>query len=370
MNDAQYFADPAVSNSKLGMIDPTDGGSPLGYKSYHDNNFEQKNTLSLDRGKLLHLFMLEPEKYHVLTVPKPTAGLGLFVDAFIEQLDTPSPVVGELASIDDVSADYFETIADGLGYEDSEANAAMLVNAVRQARIKSDYSLTYKEPTILKNIVEKGLAYIVDACNEANKHKQGVTQVDADTIKACSKSINSHPLAPKLLNPSDVWIEQYNELTVMWTVKIEVEGEMIEVDCKAKLDKMLVQIEKKILDINDIKTTGFKVSKFGRESFIRFRYYRQAAFYTRAAFAWLKQNGHNPNEWTVNFNNIVVETKGLFECKVYRAPDYWIKRGTNEYRDLMHRTAWHMKHNAWTYDMEDTLNGYITDIPLPEGIAA
>ena len=72
------------------MLNPEEGGSPLKYRGYEDNIFEAQETKSLTKGKLLHLYMLEPENYHVLKVPKPSGKLGELIEEFYKEMKTPT----------------------------------------------------------------------------------------------------------------------------------------------------------------------------------------------------------------------------------------------------------------------------------------
>src|SRR6056300_577774 len=74
-----------ISNSMLGWLDR----SPAYFKHKLENQGE--GTASMELGSMIHLALLEPDKFIVSQVDKPTGKMGAFIDAWlasdVEDLD-------------------------------------------------------------------------------------------------------------------------------------------------------------------------------------------------------------------------------------------------------------------------------------------
>ncbi len=372
MSDEQYYSNPAVSNSKLSMLNPEEGGSPLKYRGYEDNIFEAQETKSLTKGKLLHLYMLEPENYHVLKVPKPSGKLGELIEEFYKEMKTPtfSPtttvIEGKEQEVQDIIKAYNKICTSLYGDLYSEDQVEEVVKAFRNARSIVAYNRNLKESTAINKFYDEGWEYYIDIA-EADGKICGITVEDKNTIDACSLSLKGKPSAMEHLEPNDSF-ESQAELEIYWNEVIELLGQNVKIPCKAKIDKLNILFNQKLVNIGDLKTTGHPVSQFGRKSFQHYRYYRQAAFYTRAVQMYLiNERSVHPNEineWTINYYNIVVETTGLHLSGVYKVTPDWLIYGTREYISLLQRYAWHKETDEWNMFYEEhKYDGYL---PLPE----
>ena len=78
ISDEEYFNNPEwkdyISNSKLSLINPDEGGSPEKFKS----GFKQDYSESFDLGGAVHSVLLQKEYYEVNQIVKPSAKLGVF----------------------------------------------------------------------------------------------------------------------------------------------------------------------------------------------------------------------------------------------------------------------------------------------------
>jgi hypothetical protein len=128
--------------------------------------------------------------------------------------------------------------------------------------------------------------------------------------------------------------------------------------CKAKLDNIYIDLDNKIIYLNDLKTTAKPISLF-KNTLEFYKYYRQIAFYKRALIKQIKFNnllvGH------VDFSNykivcqiIAVETTGNFECQVFNVDEY-LPKGEEEIKSLLTRIKFHKDSNQWKRSMEDIL---------------
>ena len=238
-----------------------------------------------------------------------------------------------------------------------------------QACERADYGKTFKTSTNLNKLLESGIPYIQEA--QKNAGKFGVTRTMKDSVDKCINSLQAKKVAWDLINPKDtsingVDIHAYNELEIYWdeTVYLKKEEEYLTIRCKAKLDRMIINFNTKTVKIPDVKTTGHSVYLF-QSSMEYYKYYRQGAFYIRAATQWLIQSGiveniGQVNGWKFEFSNVVTETFGLYQAGVYKMNEYWLDKGLQAVKDGLQRIAHHVYTGDWINSMEEYNNdGYL-----------
>lgn len=80
ISDEEYFGPNYrnfISNSKLKLINPDQGGTPKSYK----NGLKSEDTASLRLGSAIHELFLQSESFRLCeNLPKPTAKLGEVID--------------------------------------------------------------------------------------------------------------------------------------------------------------------------------------------------------------------------------------------------------------------------------------------------
>ena len=136
-------------------------------------------------------------------------------------------------------------------------------------------------------------------------------------------------------------VESFNEKEIYFTQH--------DVECKSKLDRIIVDNDKKTVTIVDLKTTSAQVYgectplpkklKTGvlirdwhvtgfMYSCLQYSYYRQLAFYINAV------KSEYP-DYKVEAFIAAVDTKGAYDVAVYQLPDEWIEEGNNEIKSLL-----------------------------------
>ena len=84
LSDAEYFSSDYkqyVSNSKLKLINPDEGGTPQKFKE----GIKSEYNASFEFGTAVHQLILQPEEFILSEYPfKPSAKLGLFIDNIIK----------------------------------------------------------------------------------------------------------------------------------------------------------------------------------------------------------------------------------------------------------------------------------------------
>jgi hypothetical protein len=313
----------------------------------------------------LNLFAQSPAEYrqHILNPQKVDANYftkGSAVDCLITEPDkfeeqfaiikttAPSGMLGDVCKL---MNDYMQVNGDNLPEE----------TLFKLAYQKSGFKLTeeavwkkYKDPKVqqymnfLKN--SKGKTVISEGDFEQVKDVVAMLQ-NYSATKFYMKDCKSHPMM-------DVYDQLY--------IEFELEG----LACKGTMDRVIVDHSNKRIIPTDLKTTGKSVLNF-RDSFIRFGYFRQAAFYMEALRQWHKrtpspENGpkNDISKYTIDpFKFIVAEMECVHQPVVYGCSVRDINMATHggvlkngEYvkgiLELLKEVKWHRENDEWftTYD--------------------
>lgn len=316
MTDEEYFAHPAISNSKLGLINRKQGGSPLKYIL----GFDEKDSYrkALETGTNIHLAILEPKRYVVSDTMKPSGKIAPVVERIFHHRDK------------------------GLSILDSIEKACQEVN----------YGQSYKPETRLKNVIEGGLLYYVFLRTKDNK-----VCMAADVYESVTKAVNSiqaNAEAMYCLNPPER--DVFNENAYFQTVTVTITNPMLGLDTdvelmlKCKIDNWSIDRVNKIVTLNDLKSTSSPIDLFDgyleefphpryiMGSFQKWRYYRQMAMY-------LDILRHNVEKmvglgFTFEVNMIVVETRHPYQSRVFKVCDQTLEYGRKEYKELLKDAAY------------------------------
>ena len=325
ISDASYFGEhysDYISNSRMGLINPAQGGTPEAYFQGLSKN--AKFTTSLAFGSAVHELALQPESFFLCEdVAAPTAKVGLMADwlwKITKNGELPNDDVLREAA---VKVDYYNGIP---------SNAQL--NKVKEA-IKPYFKARYK---FEQDSTDERCPIYFDDKNR-------------DRLREVIKSLNENKDIQSLLHPEDLvggFLPSENERTILLNVLAEVpEKEPIELKLKAKLDNFTIDSVSKVITVNDVKTTGKLVSEF--DSAVKmYHYYREIAFYS-----WLlslcAKKFYGIDNPTIKGNFLVVETIPAYWSSVVAMKPKWFLAGTKEFLTLLKMIAYY------------TVNGYEQD---------
>lgn len=309
-----YYSLDSVSNSKLTLINPEQGGSPALYQAVNAGELEKKEHLSLERGKLVHLFALEPDSFKVADVDKPS--------------DSIRKVIDDL-------------------YWNGDSKLGFSTKEILLAAERTGYQNRWGDEAKLKQLdTEANKKYYEFLCEQ--EEYVFLSSTDKHIIDESIQSIKAHPYAKTLIF-SDEWdgYESYNELM------IESVCPETGIKLKGLLDRLMIDHRNKTIIIPDLKTTSRAVDTFNG-SYEMFRYYRQHAFY--GYLVKLKHEELFDKGYHIEYKSVVVNVNPgtLFETRVFNIhPDY-IERGRLEYIDLLSRIQF-ANQFGWEYPREHWL---------------
>jgi hypothetical protein len=332
MTDAEYFSDTYkeyISNSKLGLINPDEGGSPEQFLTGIKETFSE----SFELGSAVHATVLQPDDFIIAPIYKPTGKLGVFADKVYPLLkdigDFQLSIPGEILDQGSRKADYYA------GKLSDKRVQTALISCIPYWEKKRQYE------SLLENSALNKQVYLSEPIFE--KYKQ------------CVLGIKSNPSIQEILYPQGVLspAEFFNEYAILCDLQYvdEDTGEITILKFKAKLDNFTIDHETSIITLNDLKTTSKPVNFFmGNNvkskdeqdnditvwyngSFQKYRYYRQMAVYV-----WILQNAmkHLYNlSYKVKVNMIVIETSPDFNNRIFPVNGTYIKEGLKEFKNLL-----------------------------------
>ncbi len=327
-----YYDVKAVSNSSLKHINPEEGGSPGLFKEHWDGKAPQLRTSSLEFGNLLHLAVLEP---HLL-------------DYVVDESNCSD-------KIRDILKDMYSRLVESNKIAEAVTGEKQIIGqldeyiyAIIEACNRHSYGRTWKDQTRSNKIMSEGAPYW-ELLRQTEKFI--ITLDQKQLMHSCLSGIQSSPRAKKLLfSENSKSIVYYNELEVHWR------DDKYCFPLKGKIDRIELNHKDKTFRIIDLKTTSKMLGQF-KESFEKYRYARQMAFYTQAAEEWLKQNGDGSVYEALNPIIVAVETKGQYNrAGLFQLSDETWLNGRTEQKSLLERLDHHFRTDQWNADMETNLN--------------
>lgn len=314
LSDSHYFSHPAISNSKLSLINPDEGGSPELYLKGFDEKRAYSHALTL--GTNVHRALLEPELFTVSEVKRPSGKLGDIVELVSKHRESGLPIL----------------------------------KSIIEARNTIGYYPNSDEDKIITKIIKEGLEYY----QAMKSDKIVMTQQVFDATTQAVAAVRASEYI-KLLEPDNAEVFNEDVLFNKVSIPVNIDGiqDEIELELKVKIDNWSINFDTKTITINDLKTTGtgrsiskfigYNVTlpepKFIGGSFYNYRYYRQIAYYADALVEHVTKEYNITGDWNVDVNIIAVETSGLFNVACFRITNKTLQAGRKEYHQLLTKIA-------------------------------
>jgi hypothetical protein len=332
MTDAEYFSPKYkdyISNSKLGLLNPIQGGSPSKFLQ----GFSSSNSTALALGSAVHEELLQPESFKIAEETKPSSKLGVAYDYFMEYRKQGRPIEESIVLACN-RADYFVNTmtnfaGDGL-------------------------------PSIYKTAIKKCLTYHFARKRTHDENGKELIYLPndlRDKALSCLDSLRSNRKVMRWINAP----HSYFEDVILCELEVKIpkdfknpEGEKFTTRLKLKMkaDHYVMNENTGELVLNDLKTTGKPVEnfmgyidpegEFHWGSFDKFCYYRQMAFYGWMLKSYAEEAYSRP--FTLTANMLVVQTLKPFHSMVFNVKNEAIKRGWKEFKELICRVAYHETH--------------------------
>lgn len=258
-------------------------------------------------------------------------------------------------------SDYQNKPAGKLGFfvekvYENRKSGMKIVDSIEKASIDANYYAGKLTKKILRNAMKLGLDYYLRLSNgefnpENGKEKFVLSKKLYDSAHACINSINRNGAIQRILSQNLFEPKEfYNEIALFSDIEVVLpDGVSTIIRFKGKLDSVVWDPEKKILYLNDIKTTSKGLSYFMGYIYNDVPYdgvFEHRSYYTQLyIYSVLLQMYFQKilgiDDYTLYTNIFAVETTGEYRSESFRINNSYIELGKKEFKELMVRLAWH-----------------------------
>lgn len=310
MDDERYFSEEfsnCISNSKLALINPDQGGS----KEKYISGLGKSCSDSLVFGSAVHELVLQPNDFYLDdSVDRPTSKLGF--------------------------------VADDL-YKKYSANGTITKKDV----IESCKTIGYYANTIESN--EDKIAFVIDSCLPYIVERYNIEK-DSETIPIfldeksrvkcleCVSKLQSDVNIQNLLHPKDSLALNEAALFIDFKATDTETGKSVTLRIKGKLDNFTVNPDNGKIILNDLKTTGHLLKDFAG-SFKKFHYSRQMALYILMLKEYARKYHFIKEPSSITANMLIVSTIAGYFTGVYKVTKEEIQEGFKEFIKLLKLAA-------------------------------
>lgn len=317
--DKPYYEDNTrISNSAIGWFLKK---GPRFYRDMIDGKEEGLKLPQLERGTMIHEYILQPEDF--------------WNDYVI--LDYEVPKVKQ-------QKDFCETYANSL---------ELIEDDKKIAAYKSAYSNSKSSEIVLKEAIELCNRYAdyIKALQSKKDNRKVMSFADLNMLKNIKNNIDNHKKAKELLEDIP-GVESHNEFHINWELPI---NDWI-APCKSLLDRCIFDhINKKIILI-DLKTTS-DVYNF-KHSVEEFDYYRQITYYLLAISWYMKDQGIDISDYDCEAYIIAIQTNSNNEVRVF---NMFNELELDDRKDLIVKTLTELSYHYQTGNWDHTRKYYEND---------
>lgn len=311
ITDEVYFSEKYadyISNSRLKLINPDQGGSPEQYFEGFSGIYSD----ALIQGSAVHELVLQPEYFELVeTINRPTGKLGFISDIVYKKtvLPTDEELIAAATEVD---------------YYGGNLNAIQMKELKAKVLPYCEQRMNYEA----RYMGDKELIFLGEAMREK--------------VKACVSNLLENTEIYSLLHPTGLLTNPIseNEQAILVDLAVDVEGhEPIVLKLKAKLDNFTIDKENNKLIINDIKTHGRKIGEFG-DAVNNWRYMREMAVYA-TLLNLVAQKFYGMDKTDIEANFLVVSTIPPYYTKVHRLRREDFLIGVEEFQRLLKMVAYY-----------------------------
>lgn len=312
MSDERYFSKEfsnCISNSKLSLINPDQGGSVEKYLAGFTPNYSN----SLFLGSAVHELILQPKDFKLSNnIIRPSAKVGFIADILYKKYKKTK----ELPTLEEV----------------------------KEACIKVDYYSKSLTDSRIQNVLEQCVPYLESRYEEEkNPEYLNVESIFLDTrnYETCMQCISSLRLNYNIMNllyPSESKTMNEAALFLDFKATDTETGKSVILKVKGKLDNFTVDIDKRSLVLNDLKTSGHPLEYF-KHSFKEYHYARQMGLYTFMLKEYVAKYHNITDINSLKANMLVVSTVSECNSGIYEVYDSDIVDGFQEFIRLLKMAA-------------------------------
>ena len=323
IDDNIYFTSPVyknrISNSRLGLLNPNQGGSPEKFFE----GFKQSFNPSFALGSAVHEQVLQPHLFKLAEdTGKPTAKMGgmadFLYDIYCERAVTDEDIVKASDSID-----YYK------GKMTPERKAEVIEKCTPYWKNRAKYELDLEE----------------------NKEVRYLDYPMLEKAKSCIEALQTNKTVQSLLHPEGIVEDPISECeqAILLDVKATMpNGKEVILHLKAKLDNYTIDTESNVIKVNDVKTHGQMLNTFD-EAKVKYHYNREIAFYMYL-LSLVANKFYGLDSPKKQANYLVVSTVPNFYSKVVPVSFGEIRKGFYELQQLLRYSAYLMCYKGYSLD--------------------
>lgn len=311
-----YYEDKTrFSNSSIGWFLKK---GPRYYKDMLDGKIEELKLPQLEKGTMIHEYILQPEKF--------------WEDYVLRDYDVPKVKQQK---------DFCESYATSLEPLEDEK---------KLQAYRSSYSNSKSQEKALKEATELCDKYAdyIEVLQYIENDKKVISFADLNMLKAIDTRLKEHKKAKELLQ-NVAGVESHNEFHINWELPI---GDWI-APCKSLLDRCIFDHINKKITLIDLKTTS-DVYNF-KHSVDEFDYYRQICYYLLAITWYMKDLGIDISDYDCEAYIIAIQTNGNYEVRVF---NMFNQNELEDRKNLIIRALTDLSYHYQTGNWDHTRNYY------------
>jgi hypothetical protein len=285
---------------------------------------EERMEQHLLQGKLIHLLLLEPEKFNQKFIMTP--------------LTLPKDNLKVV--IDRVYRHHAELKRNG----DERAELAEFEGAILDVMKDMNYhqSLKTDQQRLDKIITPEGISYWSFLQKKGDK-----TLVDAETYKYCSDAVEIIKTNDKVCKLIGCSISEFENKKVINELEASVDFSSKSYGLKGIIDNVVIDHDEKMIYINDIKTTSKELKDFS-ESVEYYSYWLQAVIYmimVNFLFNDLLGQGYQ-----VKFHFVVIDK--MFQSYAFPVSEETLNKWLDRFHQCIEKAEWHLKNKSYELPYE------------------
>lgn len=292
------------------------------YQMYVLGLREEKLDQHLAQGKLIHLLLLEPEKFDELFMMTPGK----------------LPADSLRTVVNRVFAHYKELSQNG----DTRTELAEFDKAILDVMVDMNYhqSLKTDQQRLDKIITAEAISYW-----EFLKAKGEKTLVDPETYKFCQDAVDVIKTNKSLCSLIGCEVTEFDNKEVLNELELSVDLPNKNYGLKGIIDNVVVDHDAKTIFVNDIKTTSKDLKDFP-DSVEYYSYWLQCMIYMVMVtnyFGYLMEN----QGYTMKFHFVVIDR--TFQTYAFPVSETTLAKWLTRFQECIEKAEWH--YNNKNYDL-------------------
>jgi len=283
------------------------------YQTYVLGNREERDDAHLVNGKIIHALLLEPEKFNENFIISP------------DNLPTGNPKI----VIDRVFNHHQELSKNG----DERIQLNEFSDAILDVMKDMKYHQTLKtdQQRLDKIITNENSGYWNFLRAKGKK-----TLIDQQSLEFCKTAVDIIKTDSKICNLLGCNVTEFDNKEVFNEIPLTCNVNEMPFGLKAIIDNLVFDNDKKIIYINDVKTTSKELKDFP-ETIEFYNYWLQAAIYTSIVAARYFEKFESG--WMIQFNFVVIDK--YFQIYPFPVSHNTLEDWINRLTETLRVAEWH-----------------------------